>query len=178
MNTVWIVVCNAIRARIFASMDPSAEWQMISAFDHPEGRESDASLSRDNAGSRSPPGSSVHHNSLSPRTTPKNVGVASFARTIVDALDQGVRSRQFGHLVIVAPPHLLGILRKALTPELKKHLLSTVAKDFAHTSAHELASLLRTEAAVPLGARDVVDANERHGGQSHRAALTHRVTQP
>jgi protein required for attachment to host cells len=174
MNTVWIVVCNAVRARIFASVGPAAEWQMIRSFDHPEGRDSDASLSRDNAGSRSPQGSSVHHDSLSPRTAPKNVAAASFARTITDALDQGMRSRQFEHLVMVAPPHLLGVLRKALTPELQKHLLSTVAKDFEHTNAHELASLLHAEAAVPLGEREVVKANERHG-HSHRANLTHQA---
>jgi protein required for attachment to host cells len=174
MNTVWIVVCNAVRARIFASIGPATEWEMIRAFDHPEGRETEGLLRRDSAGSRSPQGASVHHNSLSPRTAPKNVAAAAFVRTITDALDQGMRSSQFGHLVMVAPPHLLGLLRKALTPELRKHLLSTVAKDYEHTSTQELASLLHAEAAVPLGERDVVAAGERHG-HTHRANLTHQV---
>jgi protein required for attachment to host cells len=162
MNNVWIVVCNAARARIYASHSPPAEWTLIESFDSPEGHETDSELVRDRAGQSSSQGASVHHNALAAKTPPKQVAAERFVRKVVDALDGGLQSNRFGHLVLVAPPRTLGMLRKELSVELTKHVMATVDKDFEHEDAHTLATKLHKEVTIPVDQQDVLRTSERH----------------
>jgi protein required for attachment to host cells len=92
----------------------------------------------------------VHHNAFAPASSPKEVEKGHFVHSLAMMLDQAMRSRRFDRLVLVAPPHVLGMLKKELTPELGKHLLGTVGKNLNHLTAEELADELRDVVRIPL----------------------------
>lgn len=70
----------------------------------------------------------MHHNALSPASSPKEVEKGSFAHTLATTLDQAMRSARFGKWVLVAPPHFL----------------------FNDLAIHELSERLRDDVRVPV----------------------------
>jgi protein required for attachment to host cells len=77
-----------------------------------------------------------------------------------------MRSKRFYRWVLVAPPHFLGMLKNELTPELQKHLLSTVDKDLTNLEVHDVTERLKDTVRIPVDQRETVgqvEANARHG---------------
>jgi protein required for attachment to host cells len=143
MNTVWILVCDAAKSRLFEMHPGEPAWTLRQTTIHEGSRSKSSELVSDASGSRSSEGASVRHNALAPASTPKEVAKSSFAHSLVKAMDHWVRSGELREWVLVAPPHFLGLVKSELTPALKKHLLTSVNKDFSHVGAPELADSLR-----------------------------------
>jgi len=57
---------------------------------------------------------------------------------LVQALERGLADNQFRHLVLVAPPRMLGVLRESLPRGLSDRLRTSLAKDWGHVSDAEL----------------------------------------
>jgi protein required for attachment to host cells len=134
MNTVWVLVCDAGRARFFELNGDNPTWSLVSERLHEGG---------------GPTGGPT-----------KDVDKSQFAHTLGATLDQAMRQARFGHWVLVAPPHFVGLVKKELTPQLEKHLMTTVDKDLAHETVEELARKLREAVSVPLDQRDAVGGRE------------------
>ena len=124
MNTVWILVCDAARGRLFETRGNDASWKLLDVFTHGESRSQAADVT-------------------------KEVEKFHFGHTLATMLDQAMRSQRFDRLVLVSPPHFLGMLKKELTPELEKHLMISVDKDLTHIDAAELVERLRDTVRVP-----------------------------
>jgi protein required for attachment to host cells len=54
-----------------------------------------------------------------------------FLRALADRLDKAVQAKDVAHLVIVAPPRALGMLRKAYSPHVREALVAEIDKDLA-----------------------------------------------
>lgn len=52
--------------------------------------------------------------------------------------------RQDRPLIVIAPPHMLGVLRGDLNPTMQGHILAEIAKDFAQRDAADILVLLRS----------------------------------
>ena len=154
MNTVWVLVCDAAKARFFEVHDGDPTWQVVSELSHEASRSKAAGLVSDKAGRSSAEGGSVHHNALAPASSPKEVQKAHFAHTLGKVLDQAMRSSRFYRWILVAPPHFVGLLEKELTSELKKHQLPSVDKEMTHLSINDLTEKLRPAIAIPLDERE------------------------
>jgi protein required for attachment to host cells len=162
MNTLWVLVCDAARARLFDVREDELPWRLIEKFEHEQSRLRSSELVGDQSGRSSPQGASVHHNALAPASSPKEVEEKHFAHSLVTMLDQAMRARRFRRWVLVAPPRFLGMLRQELTPELAKHLMQTVDKDLSRLESHELVAHLRDAVRVPVDQRDVLRGPSRH----------------
>ncbi len=162
MYNVWSLVCDSAKARFFEIRPGDPSWHLVSEVAHDESREKSDALSSDRSGSRSSEGASVHHNALAPRSSPKDVEKEHFAHALGTTLDQAMRSGRFRGWVLVAPPHFAGLIHKELTPELKKHLLSTVEKDMSDLPARDLAEALREAVRVPLDQQETVGPTVKH----------------
>jgi protein required for attachment to host cells len=162
MNTVWVLVCDAARARLFEIQNDDPTWRAIGTLYHPESRSKTSELVGDHSGQRSSQGPSVHHNALAPSSFPKDVEKGHFVHTLATMLDHAMRSKRFDRWVLVAPPHFLGMLKKELTPELEKHLMVSVDKDLTHVEAPDLAERLRDIVRIPAADRDVVRQATKH----------------
>ena len=132
MNTVWILVCDAGRGRLFETRGDNPTWNLLETFG--------------NADSRAKVEQTGEHFS-------KDVEKRQFVHSMVTMLDQAMRSKRFDRWVLVAPPHALGMMKNDLTPELTKHLVTTVDKDLTHIDVADLAARLGETVRIPLDER-------------------------
>jgi protein required for attachment to host cells len=174
MDKVWIVVCSKSRARVFETHGPTAAWALVQTLEHPSGRLHDGALATDREGQSSPLGGSVHHNALAPKTAPKEVDAEHFVRAVGALLERALPSNGGAHLVLVAPPHILGMLRKELSGALTKQVLATVDKDLDHLGRDALAEALRASIPFPLVERDVRPTDETHRRGADGTVRAHR----
>jgi protein required for attachment to host cells len=149
MSNVWILVCDAAKARFFETEGGDSTWRAVDLLLHEESRGKASELVGGPSGTRSSLGGSVFHNALAPASLPKDVEKDRFAHTLAVALDAALRAARFHKLVLVAPPHFLGLLRGELTRELEKHLLATVDKDLNDLDMHALSARLRDTVRLP-----------------------------
>lgn len=162
MSPVWILVCDSAKARFFEAPAGDASWRLLSEAFHDGSRSKAAALAGDRSGSRAAEGGSVHHNALAPASSPKEVQKQHFAHELAETLDQARRSSHLDRWVLVALPHFAGMIERALTPGLKKGLLTTVGKDLNHLDQHQLEEALRESVRVPLGQQDGARKSDRH----------------
>jgi protein required for attachment to host cells len=159
MNTIWILVCDAAHARTYETHTGESTWKLVESIRHDDSRAKTSDLVSDDAGSRSSQGASAHHNALAPASFPKEVEKEHFAHSLGKTLDQAMRSNRFFRWVLVAPPHFVGLMKKELTPELRKHLMHVVDKDFTHYGVPELMDRLRDVVSIPVDERQVAHAS-------------------
>ena len=138
--TAWILVSDSSRAKLLSAEVREDDWSVVEEFDHPEGRE----LSREIAPS-SPPGRAQQshataggRSSLSQHTSPKEAEAERFAHRLSKYLEEAIAARRFDYLVLVAPPHFLGLLKGTLGRQAAKHLRTTVDKDLSMLKVAEL----------------------------------------
>ncbi len=162
MTNEWILVCDSARARVFEKRDDTPSWTLVTTMAHEESRAKTSALASDRAGSRSSEGASAHHNALAPASEPKEVEKDDFAHTLVQMLDQAMRSQRFSRWVLVAPPRVAGLIKGKLTPELTKHLLATVEKDLVALDAQALAERLHDAVRIPADEREVFREPRKH----------------
>jgi protein required for attachment to host cells len=115
MATTWVLAADASRARVLqvASREKLAE---VASLDNPERRMHD----------RDPLAPTVEH------------ATEMFAKRIGDYLEKARTRHRYDKLVVIAPPHLLGALRKEYGKEVGKLVADEVAKDLSGLSKHEL----------------------------------------
>jgi protein required for attachment to host cells len=135
----WILVSDISRAKLFSAENREDDWALVKEFEHPEGRE----FSKDIRPS-SPPGRMQKskgvgaRSAVEPRTWPKEAEAERFAEQLATYLDEALAKRAFEALVLVAPPHFLGMLHGTLGKQTAKHLKATVDKDLAMFDATEI----------------------------------------
>jgi protein required for attachment to host cells len=76
-------------------------------------------------------GATAHHGTGGERR-PRKHEAGVFARLITDHLAQARRAGEFDHLVVMAAPAFLGLLRKAMADALRSCIVGEVTKDLAH----------------------------------------------
>jgi protein required for attachment to host cells len=75
---------------------------------------------------------------FAPRQTLDDYQRANFARHIVETLEEAVHANRPQRLVVVAPPKMLGVLRKDLPEALHRLLSAEIAKDLVKVPVHDL----------------------------------------
>lgn len=137
MNT-WIVVCDASRARLFSANGSKGPWKLVHSLEHPESRLQDSELSDRERGRQQQSGGAGGRPAMEPVTAPKEVEREAFAAELGRLLDHEYDVNSYTDLVLVAPPHFLGLLRKNLAAKLRKHVIGDLDKDFSMLPLHNL----------------------------------------
>lgn len=65
-----------------------------------------------------------------------------FAKQVADALYTAAHAGDYDKLILVAPPMILGDLRKSIHAEVSEKVTAEVAKDLTHMPSHEIERLL------------------------------------
>ena len=107
--TTWILVSDASRGTLFSAELREDDWSLVTAFEHPEGRERSSEIKPS-----SPPGrthqskvAGTQRTSLDPHTSPKEVETERFAQQLsfdVASLQKAERKALFEHLGASALP--------------------------------------------------------------------------
>ena len=141
MNTRWIVVADMVSAKIFATDPTKAKCQLlpIQELVHLESLERNQDLNSDRAGRYqtdfSNGGSYSEHDSQANEQD-------KFAQTITSFLEHGRTTNQCQSILLIAAPHMVGLLEKHMTKHLKSMNQSTIQKNMIHMSQQELEEAL------------------------------------
>jgi protein required for attachment to host cells len=133
-KTVWVIAADASRARVLQVASPN-KLAEVASLDNPAGRMQDRELTTDaqprfrgtaGPGSDRQEASAVEH------------ATEMFAKRIGDYLEKARIDHRYDELVVIAPPQLLGVLRKEYGKEVGKLVADELPKDLSMLSRHEL----------------------------------------
>jgi len=127
-GTTWVLVADARHARVLEVEDAGLQPRLLSpvALPAPEGQ----SHPPERGWTNGPDPHPAHEEKR-------------LAQALVQALERGAAENRFRHLVLVAPPHLLGVLRDSLPRGLADRLRASTAKDWGHVADSALAEHVR-----------------------------------
>jgi protein required for attachment to host cells len=133
-KTVWVIAADASRARVLqvASREKLAE---VASLNNPEGRMHERDLISD-AHPRFRPGESP--GSDPQETSAVDHATEMFAKRIGHYLEKARTDHRYDELVVIAPPRLLGVLRREYGKEVGKLVKDEVPKDLSWLSKQEL----------------------------------------
>lgn len=137
----WILIADGGRARVLENLGPGKGarevQQMASHADLP--RTHDLVTDRQSRVHES--GNATRH-AIEPKTDPHEQLKHKHLEAIAAHVDASLAAGAFDRLVVVAPPHVLGILRTAFTDRVRAAVTGELGKDLTKTPDHELASHL------------------------------------
>ncbi|HEX4148991.1 MAG TPA: host attachment protein [Pirellulales bacterium] len=136
MNT-WILICDASRARVF-SREASGPWTLVQSLEHPASRLQDNELVEGQPGRQQQSFGKGSRSAMEPPTNPKEVQREAFATELARTLNHAYDLNSYADLALFAPPHFLGLLRKALGAKLAKRVVASFDKDYSLLPLHEL----------------------------------------
>ncbi len=149
MPMTWILVAHDAGARVFEARGRGKGLGLLDTIEHPEGRARDRDLASDR------PGRSFRKDSGDPRRAamsrgegPRDRAVSDFARALADRLQHARVANRYDHLVLVAPPRFLGLLRSSLDGPTTHLVVGSMDKDLAMKNETELIEHLREIVAV------------------------------
>lgn len=132
MRTTYVMVADSSQARIFQDDNHLSALTELRTFQHPEGRLQNRELDTDRAGrGQSNGGPGGYHGYDGDKSSHRHE-TENFAASVAEYLEQERNAGHYEQLVLVAPPQLLGNLRKQLstdcdrlvTMELNKNLVN------------------------------------------------------
>ncbi len=137
----WIVVAESSRARIFASAGPRKVLDEVVSLLQPAARLKERELVSDSPG-RSFDSAGQGRHAVGSANEHKHHEAENFARTIAEQLDSARQGKEFGQLILVAPPHFLGLLRKHMSSQCAAMVVATVNKNLVQHSPAEIGEYL------------------------------------
>jgi protein required for attachment to host cells len=148
--STWILVSDACRATLFATERRGDDWQVIASYSHPESRLKNSELTSTEPGHSLKSKGGSRHTVMEPETSPKQAEMEHFAQELADILAAGTKQRSFCTVVLVAPPHFLGLLRLRLSTETRKRLGAVIDKDYTFADAQEARRRLEDAVFAPV----------------------------
>lgn len=144
MSNTMVVVTDSVRARCFEASTKPAAWTEVACLVNPDGR----ALGRDATTDHLPrtnesTGPSRH--AIEPHTTLPEKSVDAFAHVISETLERDHRARRFDRLVLVASPHLLGVLHAHFSKSLRACVVGELKLDIVGLPADEIHARLPRE---------------------------------
>ncbi len=133
-----VIVADNLRARIFSSHTVLNKLEEMEGFTHPEARWSNSDIASDVAGK-----SAEQQGALRSRTSPKEQEEKNFAHMLAQHLKQLHNQHHYESLVLIAPPHFLGLLHGQLPKPIDKLVTQTLGKDLTTCSVEEIIDHIR-----------------------------------
>ena len=140
MTKRWVVVADQSKARIFTTDEPRGPLLELASMVNPYGRAQEQELASDRPG-RSFDSQGQGRHGMGQTVEPAEQETIRFAKEIADHLQDACNDGRCKELLLVAGPHLLGLLRKQLnTPDSIK--VSAIDKNLGQYDAREIRSHL------------------------------------
>jgi protein required for attachment to host cells len=147
---MWIVAADASRARVFLARGVRSAFELVTTLEHAASRAKVHDLVSDDRG-RKPAGSSPGRQNgrsygragAEPDTDPKEVEAMRFARELARYLDRGNEEHAFDELILLAPPHFLGLVKENIGDRTRRLIRLTVDKDYSQLDPPALAEHIR-----------------------------------
>lgn len=142
-HDAWIVVCDATKALFLRNAGDGRfpDLRLLERIEAPDhGRTSDQGTDRPGRlQNRSTPASAVE------QTDWHRQDKDAFAMQIAVKLDLLCKEQPTRSIILVAPPRILGVLRRALSPSASAVVVAEIDKDLTKHPVHEIERLLTAE---------------------------------
>lgn len=140
MQPTWILVADRARARLLCPAATRGNLTELEDFVNPDGRKPASGLAHDRPRSMESVGNARHV--IEPHTSPEQKTAERFARDLADVLDRGRLNQRYERLILVAPPHFLGVLQDALNPQVRACVSGHLDRDLTKLPIGELGTHL------------------------------------
>lgn len=140
----WIVLANSSLCRIYLFDQRENKVTLVKEIAHPENRNKASEyFTSDKPGHYK--SSSTAHGSYEQHTDPKETGIQRFATEIAHELDHARTQNAYKQLILISPPHMLGLLHEHMSKHVKQLIMNEINKDVVHLTDHELLSFLKEQ---------------------------------
>jgi protein required for attachment to host cells len=146
-KTTWILVAHRAGAILFQSHGPGVPLARIAQIQNPRGRLKAGEVDADRPGRAFDRHGGGRHTHSREESAPDRIESA-FALQLAERLEHGRVESAFDRLVLIAPPKMLGKLREALSEPLRGLLVTSLAKDLAHSDGEQVRAHVRELALV------------------------------
>ena len=137
MPITWVVVAESSRAKIFELDKKNSPLKELHGFAHTPSRTHEQQLTSDLPG-RSQDSLGHGNHVMGTHTSAKEHETIEFAKIIGDLLDKARNSGKFDKLILMSPPAFLGTLRKSLSTETIKHVVSEIDKNLVRHDTNDI----------------------------------------
>ncbi|SEO94062.1 Protein required for attachment to host cells [Luteibacter sp. UNC138MFCol5.1] len=156
MSHVWILVCDAARARLFEAQDRTHAWNELAGFANPVLRMPPAARGSGRSIPRVHDSRGAARHIVTPRVSIKDHSARLFAHDLAVTLRDACSHRRYARLLLVAPPRFLGTLSAEMGGLSSARVAGTLGKDLVGMTADVLEQHVRM--AFP---REFADVSKR-----------------
>ncbi|PRY73382.1 host attachment protein [Halomonas ventosae] len=137
MDTIWVVVADQARARLFSASGSRGPLEEVEDLANPEGRLHDQDLNADSPGRAFDTMGEGRH-AMGKHHSPKEQEAIRFAHEVGERLAAGLHDGAYRHLIISATPRFLGLLRETLPEAVAKRVVLELHKDLTALGRDEI----------------------------------------
>lgn len=139
---IWVVSADSNTCRIYHYQKQPTELTIIKEIVHPENKLKDSEITSDRPGHYQ--SGQTAHGTYFPHSDPKVVKIDTFSRQIADELDDARKKQKFDKLILIAAPHMNGLLLQHLNKNVKHLISHNIQKDLLHLPHLDLLEFLKT----------------------------------
>lgn len=140
MPMIAVLVANASEACLYSTQRIGGDLECVDTFAHPASREKGMDLTSDRPGHNKSKG--LGHGALVESQAPKTTESEQFARELAASLDVGRIANRYERLVLVAPAHFMGQIKKHCHHLVLDRVVLTLEKDYTKATTAALATHL------------------------------------
>ena len=140
-HTAWILTANTNTYRIYKSTTKPYHIKLIKELQHPESKLKDIELTSDRSGRYNT--ETTTQGIYTQRSDPKEIEIDVFARTIADELNKGRINHDYDRLIVIAPPHMNGLLFQHINKYVNDLVTHNIKNDVIHLTEQELSDFLQ-----------------------------------
>ena len=142
----WILVADGGKARILENLGPGKGVHQVPGLEETVTLPPNRALLDDRPGRGFESAGPTRH--AYEESDPHRQMKRAFARHMIEQLSAMHANGRFDHLVLVAPPPMLGDLRAMLTPALSATIVGELSRDLTHTPTGDIAAHIEGTIAV------------------------------
>lgn len=137
-SATWVLIADSSRALLYSVPKKAASWTLVQTYAHSASRVSEGGLTTDQPGRAYASTGGGARSAMESKTSPQDVEFEQFAHELAQVLHDGHGQQAYGRIVLVAPPHFLGLLRKSINDTVSKLVGTSLDKDYVHLSEKEI----------------------------------------
>lgn len=148
-SPTWILVTDASQARILEMRSlagPLAavpDFDMIAEDTHGFARD----LKSDRPGRAFAGAGATSRSAMPPHHDPHQLAKDRFAKSVATQINRAFEAKRFAQLVVIAPPHALGILRQELDAAVREATAAEINKDLVKADRDDILEHVKAELA-------------------------------
>lgn len=136
-----VVNTNTNTCRIYHYNKHPANLTLLKEISHPENKLKSGDLTSDRPGHYKA-GKSAR-GAYSPHREAKDIEIDNFSREITRELNQERTHNKYDELIVIAPPHMIGLLYQHLNKNVKNLVINKIEKELIFLPDHELLKFLQ-----------------------------------